>query len=170
MDALKNWLIIHFTPYEYQTTTLQKWMFSQNILFRSSLLLNGLCGIQVPTSTKEQQRPLPSPLSLLFFYAPSAHFCHIKYSIPQILVYKTRSKFNRQIIIQLLVRNRCSIILLAVQNLSEPNNYTCPTISAGIGPISHIWGGEEGGPAPPPPLIISEYPAVAYGYRARVVA
>ena len=38
-------MIILFTP--YQTTTLLKWMFSQKIVFTSSLLLNGKCSIQV---------------------------------------------------------------------------------------------------------------------------
>ena len=37
MDALKKGMIIRFTP--YQTTTLPKRVFSQNILFKSSLLL-----------------------------------------------------------------------------------------------------------------------------------
>ena len=45
MDALKKWMIIRFTP--HQTTTLPKWMFSQKPFFKSTLLLNGYCGIQV---------------------------------------------------------------------------------------------------------------------------
>ena len=45
MDALKKLLIIWFTP--YPTTTLPKWMFAQKLLFKSCLLLNGYCGIQV---------------------------------------------------------------------------------------------------------------------------
>ena len=53
-------MIIWFTP--YQTTTLQKWMFFQKLYFRSSLLLNGQCGIQVgpPNSSDD--------LYLLFFH------------------------------------------------------------------------------------------------------
>ena len=48
---MAKWLLIQFTL--YQTITLPKWMFSQNLLFKSSLLLKGLCGIQVnlPTSS-----------------------------------------------------------------------------------------------------------------------
>ena len=45
MDALNKGMIIRFTP--YQTTTLPKWMFSQKLLFKSSLLLNSKCCIQV---------------------------------------------------------------------------------------------------------------------------
>ena len=45
MDALITWMFIRFTP--YQTTTLPKWMFKQKLLFKSSLLLNCWCGIQV---------------------------------------------------------------------------------------------------------------------------
>ena len=45
MDALKKWMIIRFTP--YQITTLPETIFSQIFLFKSSLLLNGKCGIQV---------------------------------------------------------------------------------------------------------------------------
>ena len=39
MDALKKCMIIRFTP--DQTTTLSKWMFSQKLLFKSSLWLYG---------------------------------------------------------------------------------------------------------------------------------
>ena len=42
---LAEWMIIRFTP--YQTTTQSKWMFFRNILFKSCLMLNGWCGIQV---------------------------------------------------------------------------------------------------------------------------
>ena len=38
-------MIIRFT--QYQTTTLSKWMFSQKLLLKSSLLLNGKCSLQV---------------------------------------------------------------------------------------------------------------------------
>ena len=43
-------------------TTLQKWMFSQKLFFKSSLPLNSSCGIQV-ASPKQQWRPLHSLLS-----------------------------------------------------------------------------------------------------------
>ena len=43
MDALKKWLVIWFTPHQ---TTTPKWMFSKKFFFKSSLLLNGQCGIQ----------------------------------------------------------------------------------------------------------------------------
>ena len=45
MVTLKKWTIIWLTI--YQTTTPPKWMFSQKLLFKSSLLQNGKCGIQV---------------------------------------------------------------------------------------------------------------------------
>ena len=43
--CFKKCMIIQFTP--FQTTTLPKWMFSQKLLSKSSLLQNGQCGIQV---------------------------------------------------------------------------------------------------------------------------
>ena len=64
-DALKKLRIILFTS--YQTTTLPKWMFSQKLLFKSSLLLNSKCGIQVYIP-KQKRWPFPSLLSLSFFY------------------------------------------------------------------------------------------------------
>ena len=71
--CFEKWMIIRFTP--YQTTSLPKWMFSpKNVLpFKSSLLLNGKCGIQVRPPKK--QWPLPSLLSLSFFYGSRAVFC-----------------------------------------------------------------------------------------------
>ena len=45
MDVSEKWMIFQFTP--YQTTTLPKWMFFLQLFFKSSLLLNGQCGIQV---------------------------------------------------------------------------------------------------------------------------
>ena len=66
LDAVQKWMIIRFTP--YQTTTLPKWMLSQKRLFKSSLLLNGNCGIQVrPPITNED-------LCLLFCFYPSSMF------------------------------------------------------------------------------------------------
>ena len=60
MDALEKWIIIRFTP--LQTTTLPKWMFSQRLLFKSSLLLNGLRGIQVGPQTNSDNFCLPFPI------------------------------------------------------------------------------------------------------------
>ena len=63
MDALEKWIFAQFTP--YQTTTQTKWMFSQKRLFKSSLLLNGLCGIQVrPTKHCDYT------FIFVFFYGP----------------------------------------------------------------------------------------------------
>ena len=64
MDALKKWMIIQFTP--YQTITLTKWMFFQNFLFKSSLLLNGQCCIQV------RHQKNSDDLCLLFCLYPSS--------------------------------------------------------------------------------------------------
>ena len=50
-------IIIKFTP--YQTTTLTKLMFSQKPLFKSSLLLNCQCGIQVRALTNSDDICLP---------------------------------------------------------------------------------------------------------------
>ena len=44
MDASEKWMIIWFPL--HQATNLPKWMFFQKRFFKSSLLLNGLCGIQ----------------------------------------------------------------------------------------------------------------------------
>ena len=54
---------VHTIAYPYP---ISKWMFSQNFLFKSSLLLNGKCGIQVclPTISDE--------LCLLFCLNPSS--------------------------------------------------------------------------------------------------
>ena len=62
MDVLEKWIIIQFTP--YQPTTLPKGMFSQKLLFKSSLLLNGQCGIQV------RPQPNSDDLCLLFCLYP----------------------------------------------------------------------------------------------------
>ena len=55
MDALKKWMIIRFTP--YKTTPPLKWMFTQKLVFKSSLLLNAECVIQElyvpPTSSHD---------------------------------------------------------------------------------------------------------------------
>ena len=49
MDVSEKWMIFQFTP--YQTTTLPKWMFFLKLFFKSSVLLNGQCGIQVHPQT-----------------------------------------------------------------------------------------------------------------------
>ena len=67
MNAFKKWIFIRFT--RYQNTPLPKWMFSQKLYFKSSLLLNGQCGIQVHLSPKQQRRPLPSLLYLSLFWS-----------------------------------------------------------------------------------------------------
>ena len=52
MDASEKWIIIWFTP--NQTLTLPIWMFFQELFFKSSLLVNGQCGIQVrPSSSND---------------------------------------------------------------------------------------------------------------------
>ena len=63
MDASEKWMIFPFTP--HQTTTLPKWIVFKKLLFKSSLLLNGQCCIQV--------RPPKSidDLCLLFCINPS---------------------------------------------------------------------------------------------------
>ena len=58
MVALKKWMIMRFTP--YQTTILPKRMFSQKLLFKSPLLLNGY--IPQPTA-------MTFAFSLSYFYA-----------------------------------------------------------------------------------------------------
>ena len=45
MVALEKWMIFQFTP--HQTTALPKWMFFQKLFFKSSLLLNSYCVIQI---------------------------------------------------------------------------------------------------------------------------
>ena len=66
MDVLEKWMIIRFTS--HQTITLPKWMVSQKHLLKSSLLLNGYCGIQIcPQGPNQQRGHLPSLLSLSFF-------------------------------------------------------------------------------------------------------
>ena len=37
---MDKYIIIRFTPYLFQSTTLPKWMFFPKLLFKSSLLLN----------------------------------------------------------------------------------------------------------------------------------
>ena len=64
MDALKKWMISHFTP--HQTTTLPKRLLFRNLFFNSTLLLNGWCSIQVrPPSSSDD-------LCLLFCIYPSS--------------------------------------------------------------------------------------------------
>ena len=64
MDALKTWMIIHFTP--YQTTTRQKWMFSKNFCSDHPCCYSKLLGQHSSTFTKQQRRPLLPLLSLSF--------------------------------------------------------------------------------------------------------
>ena len=64
MDGLKKCKIIRFSP--FQTTTLPKWMFCQQILFKTFLLLNGQCGIQVRPPNNSDN------LCLLFCLYPSS--------------------------------------------------------------------------------------------------
>ena len=66
MDALKQ-KIIRF-PQSAKLPPMSKWMFSKNFLFKSSLLLNSKCIIQVrPLNNSDDL--LPSIPSLSFFYA-----------------------------------------------------------------------------------------------------
>ena len=58
MDASEKRMIIWFTP--HPTTTLPKRMFIQKLVFKSSLPLNGQCGIQVCPPTSDD-------LCLLFY-------------------------------------------------------------------------------------------------------
>ena len=63
MDDLKIWIISRFTP--HHKTTLPKWLFSQKLFFKSTLLLN-----VVSVACKYiPQRPLLSLLCLTFFFA-----------------------------------------------------------------------------------------------------
>ena len=62
--------MICFTP--YQTSTLPKWMFPQKLLFKSSLLLNGKCSIQVRPPTNSGDLCLLFYLILLYFYGLKA--------------------------------------------------------------------------------------------------
>ena len=55
----------------YQTTTLPKWMFTQKLLFKSSLLLVRHSSIVCPPN--QQRRPLPSVPFLSFFYGTLSH-------------------------------------------------------------------------------------------------
>ena len=63
----------------HPTTTLPKWMFFQKLFLESSLLLNGLCGIQVrpPTSSPNICLPFCLILILLLRYTTSNNFTHI---------------------------------------------------------------------------------------------
>ena len=66
MDASEKWMIIRFTPYQ---TTLPKRMFFQKLIFKSSLLLNGFCGIQGRPPNSSNDRCLPFCLIFLLLYA-----------------------------------------------------------------------------------------------------
>ena len=63
MDALKKWMISWFT--QHQTITYPKWLFSQKLFFKSSLLLNEFCSIQTPQTSSDD-------LCLLFCIYPSS--------------------------------------------------------------------------------------------------
>ena len=60
MDAWEKWITIRFKP--HQSTNLRKWMFSQQLFFESSLLLNVLRGIQVGPQTSSDDLCLPFPI------------------------------------------------------------------------------------------------------------
>ena len=67
-----KWMIIRLTL--YQTTTLPKWMVSKKLFFKSSLLLNGLSGIQFrPPSNSDDICLL---LRLYFSSMYPIHNCH----------------------------------------------------------------------------------------------
>ena len=67
MDASEKWMIIWFTP--HQTPTLPKWMFFQNFSSNHLCCYSKWLVWHSSTSPKQQRRPLPSLLSLSFFYA-----------------------------------------------------------------------------------------------------
>ena len=66
MDALEKWMIIQHTQYPNHHPT--KMDVLPKTLFKSSLLINGWCGIQESPPTNTDGRPLPSLLSLSFFH------------------------------------------------------------------------------------------------------
>ena len=61
-------MIIRFK--QYQTTTLSKWMFSQKLLLKSSLLLNGKCSLQVQSVPETTETTLAfSSVYILLLWA-----------------------------------------------------------------------------------------------------
>ena len=73
MDALKKWMIIRFTP--YKTTPPLKWMFTQKLVFKSSLLLNAECVIQVYCMSPQPAATTfasPSVFILLFLHCKAS--------------------------------------------------------------------------------------------------
>ena len=61
MDYLEKLMIFRFTLHD--TTILSKWFISQKLFFKSSLLLNGSCSLQV--------RPLNSSDDLCLLFCPN---------------------------------------------------------------------------------------------------
>ena len=70
MDALKKWMISWFK--QYQITTLDQNECSSKNLVQIILAAKWLVW-DSRTSPKQQRRPLPSLLSLMFFYGLKVH-------------------------------------------------------------------------------------------------
>ena len=68
MDASEKWMITLFTP--YQTTNQPKWMLSKKTFVK--IILAAYWSLRhSSTSSNQQRRPLPSLLTLSFFYCTS---------------------------------------------------------------------------------------------------
>ena len=127
---MAEWILYKMvTP--HQTTTLTKWMFIQKLFFKSSLLLNGQCSIQVRPLTL-QRRPLPSLMYLSFFLGANG----------PALLQTEKGRFYKEW--PMVVEPYNNLILIMKYFLGSPHGMTLVTLTSNT---KNKFLGQRGHPA-----------------------